>query len=121
MLRSILVALDESPWSEAATTLGLEWAKRFGAGLVGLGIVDTSSIMGAEFVSIGATEFKRRRDEARVADADKRVTDMLDRFRDRCSSAGIPAGSIKDTGDSAECILRNAHRCDLILLGRETY
>jgi nucleotide-binding universal stress UspA family protein len=121
MLRSILVALDESPWSDAATTLGLEWAGRFGASLVGLGIVDTRSIMGAEFVPIGATEFKRRRDEARVADAHKRVTDMLDRFRTRCSNAGIPASSLKGTGDSAECILRYAHRSDLTLLGRETY
>src|SRR5215471_9274567 len=121
MLRSILVALDESPWSESATALGLEWASRFGARLVGLGIVDTQSIMGPEFVSVGATDFKRRRDEARVADAEKRVARVLDKFRDRCATARIPAGILKDTGDSAESILRNAHRCDLVLLGRETY
>ena len=121
MLRSILVALDESPWSEAATTLGLEWASRFGARLVGLGIVDTHSIMGPEFVSVGATDFKRRRDQARMADAEKRVISVLDKFRDRCTTAKIPAGTLRDAGDSAESILRNAHRCDLVLLGRETY
>jgi nucleotide-binding universal stress UspA family protein len=121
MLRSILVALDESPWSEAATSLALEWAARFGARLVGLGIVDTHSIMGPEFVSVGATEFKRRRDEARIADANKRVAGVLDRFRSRCAEAGIQASTLKDSGDSAESILRQAHRCDLILLGRETY
>jgi nucleotide-binding universal stress UspA family protein len=121
MLRSILVALDESPWSEAATTLALEWAARFGAHLIGLGIVDTDSIMGPEFVSVGATEFKRRRDEARIADANKRVAGVLDKFRSRCAEAGIQATTLKDSGDSAESILRHAHRCDLILLGRETY
>jgi nucleotide-binding universal stress UspA family protein len=77
--------------------------------------------MGPEFVSVGATEFKRRRDEARIADANKRVAGVLDRFRSRCAEAGIQASTLKDSGDSAESILRQAHRCDLILLGRETY
>lgn len=121
MLRSILVALDESPWSETATTLALEWASRFGARVVGLGIVDTPSIMGPEFVSIGATEFKRRRDDARLADARKRVAGVLAKFRDHCSRAGIAASTVQDLGDSAKSILRQAHRCDLVLLGRETY
>src|SRR5215813_4258703 len=115
MLRSILVALDESPWSASATALGLEWASRFGARLVGLGIVDTESIMGPEFVSVGATDFKRRRDKARVADAEKRVNNVLDKFRERCTGAKIPAGTLRDAGDSTEAILRNAHRCDLVL------
>jgi len=44
MLRSILVALDGSPWSEAATTLALDWAARFDARLLGLGVLDEPSI-----------------------------------------------------------------------------
>jgi nucleotide-binding universal stress UspA family protein len=44
MLRSILVALDGSPWSETATTLALDWAARFDARLLGLGVLDEPSI-----------------------------------------------------------------------------
>jgi nucleotide-binding universal stress UspA family protein len=39
MLRAILVVLDGSPWSEAATTLALDWAARFDARLIGLGVL----------------------------------------------------------------------------------
>jgi nucleotide-binding universal stress UspA family protein len=44
MLRSLLVALDGSPWSETATTLALDWAARFDARLIGLGVLDEPSI-----------------------------------------------------------------------------
>ena len=31
MLRTVLVALDDSPYTEVATSLAIDWAKRFGA------------------------------------------------------------------------------------------
>jgi nucleotide-binding universal stress UspA family protein len=121
MLRSILVALDESAWSETATRLSLDWAVRSRARVIGLGIVDEPFIVRGELVPRGAAEYKARRDQARLADAHKRVAGMLGKFRARCSSAGIEANGVKEVGDSTQCILKYAHSCDLVILGRETY
>jgi nucleotide-binding universal stress UspA family protein len=120
MLKKILVALDESPCSDSATTLTLDWANRFGASLLGLGVLDEPSITAPEAVPLGASYFKRGLDEKRIRDANKRIQSFLLRFNERCSSAGIAAEVFKDVGDPTKCILKHAHRCDLIVLGYET-
>jgi nucleotide-binding universal stress UspA family protein len=119
MLQSMLVALDESAWSCTATTLALEWAKRLDARLIGLALVDETSVVRPEPVPRGAGDFKKRRDKARLADAHKHAQQTLEIFRERCASAGVPETASEDIGDPAGCILRDAHRCDLIVLGRE--
>ena len=62
MLRAILVALDGSPWSEAATRLALDWAARFDARLLALGVLDEPSIDRGEPVPMGAYAYKKRHD-----------------------------------------------------------
>jgi nucleotide-binding universal stress UspA family protein len=122
MLRTILVALDESSWGEAAAALALEWAARFGARLLGLGILDKPSIIDRfDPVPLGAASFKKEADEARLVEAQKHVQRCLSKFGQRCLAAGIPADTFQDVGDPTDCILRNAHRCDVVILGRETY
>jgi nucleotide-binding universal stress UspA family protein len=120
MLKSLLVALDESPYSDTATTLAAQWASRFGARLLGLGILDEPSITAPEAVPLGAGYFKRALDENRLDDADERVRSLLSRFRERCSAAGVSSQTLKDVGDPTKCILKHAHRCDVIVLGYET-
>jgi nucleotide-binding universal stress UspA family protein len=44
MLRSALVALDGARYSEAAAALAVDWGVRFGARLLGLGILDEPDI-----------------------------------------------------------------------------
>ncbi|HVO22907.1 MAG TPA: universal stress protein [Candidatus Margulisiibacteriota bacterium] len=121
MLKTVLVALDESPYSDTATTLALEWGARFGARLLGLGILDKPSITAPEPIPLGASGFKKDRDEARLADAQERVTRFLSKFQKRCAAAGVSAESFEDIGDPTKCILRHAHRCDVIILGYETH
>jgi nucleotide-binding universal stress UspA family protein len=121
VLRSILVALDGSPWSEAATTLALDWAGRFDARLIGLGVVDEPSIDRGEPVPMGAYEYKKHRDETRLADAHQRVLRFLDDFRVRSAAARLTAIALEDIGDPAEHIMREAQRCDVVILGRETH
>jgi nucleotide-binding universal stress UspA family protein len=120
MLKTILVALDESPYSDTATTLALEWGTRFGARLLGLGILDKPSITAPEPVPLGASSFMKGLHEARLADAQEHLLRLLSRFRERCSAAGVPARILEDVGDPTKCILRQAHRCDVIILGYET-
>ena len=48
MLHSILIGIDAFGSSIAAQTLGERWASRFGATLVGLGVVDEPGIRAIE-------------------------------------------------------------------------
>jgi nucleotide-binding universal stress UspA family protein len=77
MLCRILVAMAGSVHGVAAATLAIDWARRFGADLAGLGILDRPFITSPEPVSFEATAYKRRRDEAQLADARRRVLQLL--------------------------------------------
>ncbi len=101
--------------------LAIDWAKRHDARLLGLGVLDAPSIRGAEPVPLGAGAYKQARDEARLADAHRRVVDFLADFFARSKAAGIAVEVLEDIGDPADRILREAHRCDLVILARETH
>ena len=121
MLKTILVALDSSPYTETVTSLAIEWGNRFGARLLGLGILDTASIAGREPIPLGASSFKKERDVARIVDTHSRVQTILSKFQERCSAGGVIADVFEDVGNPAVNILRQAHRCDIVMLGRETH
>jgi nucleotide-binding universal stress UspA family protein len=121
MLRSALVALDGSAYSEPALALAIDWARRYGARLLGLGVLDVPSIRGAEPVPLGAGAYKKARDEARLVEAHRRVVGFLADFQARSRAAGVAAEVLEDIGDPAVRILREVQRCDLVILARETH
>src|SRR6266850_196414 len=121
MLKTVLVALDGSACSLTATTLALDWARRFDAQLLGLGIVDEASIHRPEPVPLGAGAYKKARDEARMADAHHRVAVFVAEFRARAAGAGVHAEVLEEQGEPAERIVFEAHRADVVILGRETH
>jgi nucleotide-binding universal stress UspA family protein len=121
MLRTILLGLDGSACSFSVTTLALDWARRFEARLLALGIVDEVSIRRPEPVPLGAGAYKKARDESRMADAHHRVAGFLADFRTRAVAAGVRADVIEELGDPAERILWEAQRADVVMLGRETH
>jgi nucleotide-binding universal stress UspA family protein len=120
MIRTALIALDGTPQGQAAVDLAIDWARRFGAGLVGLGVLDEPSITKPEAVSLGATGFKRERDERRLADAHRRVLALLAEFRVQCGREGVPCALLEDVGQPDEQIVREAQSCDVVIIGRET-
>jgi hypothetical protein len=58
MLKSILIGLDGSAYSTTALELGIRWARRFDALLVGLGVIDEPTIRGPEPVPLGGAYYK---------------------------------------------------------------
>jgi nucleotide-binding universal stress UspA family protein len=116
----ILVALDGSEHADVAAALALGWARRFGAGLVALGILDEPTIRGAEAVPVGGAAYKRQRDEARLVDAQRRIVEFLLGFRERCQLAGVPCAVIEDVGVPDQQIVLEAEMCDVVVLGRRT-
>jgi len=69
VLKSILVGLDGSEYSEGALGLALQWAKVSGAVIGGIAVVDIPGIFQAEAVPLGAEQAKEALDQSRLADA----------------------------------------------------
>jgi nucleotide-binding universal stress UspA family protein len=121
MLRSILMGLDGSAYSHTALRLGIDWARRYNAMLIGLGIVDEPTIRRAETALIGGTApgepilYRER-----MADARRQVEQFLEEFALQCADAGVAAKVLEDVGMPAEQIVREAQRYDLLLMGQET-
>jgi len=62
MIRSMLIGLDGSSYSGVAIELGLQWSKKSGALLVGVGITDESMICQPEAVPLGGGAYKASRE-----------------------------------------------------------
>ena len=121
MIRSILIGLDGSGYSRCAVALGIAWAKRYDALLVGLGIVDEPAIRRSEPTAIGGTHEKRLAEEAVVKAARREVEQRLSRFAIECSEAGVTSKVLENTGTPYEEINREAQRYDIVFLGRKTF
>jgi nucleotide-binding universal stress UspA family protein len=119
MIKEILVCLEASPSSDAATRLAIEIARERGATLVGLAIVDEPDIRAGAATGIGGASFKHERDEALVADARKQAGEWLGLFERRCGGANVRARTLEIVGRPAESILAETETRDLIVMGRD--
>lgn len=120
MLRTMLVGLDGSTHSRVATELGIDWARRYDALLVGLGVVDEPTIRQSVMAPIGASEYKKLSEEALMHDARRKVEAILEQFSIRCAEAGVASKVLEDAGMPAKAIAREAQRYDLVILGQQT-
>jgi nucleotide-binding universal stress UspA family protein len=120
-LRTILVGLDGSPEGAAAVDLSLRWARATGARLVGLGVVDEPTIRRAEPVPMGAGYFKHEKDERLLADARRRVEEILDDFASRCAEHDVPCELIEKVGLPHEQIVVTGQSHDLVVLPRQSH
>jgi nucleotide-binding universal stress UspA family protein len=121
MLRSVLVGVDGSEYSTAAVELGIQWAQRSGAVLVGLGIIDAPTISKPEPVPLGGSADKGHRDASLLMDASHKVGQFLEDCARRCAEADVACQILQDIGLPAEQILLEAQRYDLIMLGQHTF
>jgi nucleotide-binding universal stress UspA family protein len=118
MLKSILVGLDASPYSDAAVELGSRWARQFEALLVGLGVVAGDSAGGSLplMTPQGRTAY-----EELVVEARRKIEAQLERFSLRASQARIASKVLEDAGYPADQICLEAQRYDLVMLGQQTF
>jgi nucleotide-binding universal stress UspA family protein len=121
MARSILVGLDGSSQTSSAAELGIRWAKRSNALLVGLGIIDEPEIVQPVCVPPGGAAYQERRNRTLLADARHKVDAFLQQFAIRCAEAGVSCKLLEDVGLPSEQIMLEAQRYDLIVLGQNTH
>ena len=120
MVKGMLVGLDGSADADAALDLAIDWARRFEALLVGIGVIDEPGIHGAEEVWLGEVYF-RRINERLTEDVTRSVDHALERAAIRCAEAGVAFKPLEDVGSPHERILTEAQRYDLIIVGQRTH
>jgi nucleotide-binding universal stress UspA family protein len=123
MLGSILIGLDAPDHAVVLTELGIRWAQRTGATLVGLGIVDEPGIRSIEPAwAVGGTPGKDpvyyMGYEPRLAEVNRQVGQLLDQFAARCAAAGVSHAERKVVGSPHDLIAAESQSCDLVLLAR---
>lgn len=121
MVRNILVGLDNSPYSRAVADLAVGWAGRFGAGVVGVAVIDEPRISAAVPTGIGGGYYKFRVERGRMAEARALAAELAARFRARCAAAGVAAETRCEAGDPVDVLLGLHEDFDVTLLGRETW
>jgi nucleotide-binding universal stress UspA family protein len=119
LIQEVLVCLEGSPSSDAATRVALGIARALRAKLVGLAIVAEPDIRAGTATGIGGSSFKHERDEALVADAHKHAADWLALFDRRCREAGVEARALEIVGRPAQSILAEMESRDLTIMGRD--
>jgi nucleotide-binding universal stress UspA family protein len=119
MIKDILVCLEGSSSTEAATRLAIGIARSCEAQMAGLAIIDEPAIRAGTPTSIGGSSYKHERDDALVADAKKLADDWVALFERRCRQAGVTARSLEIVGRPADSILTEMEAHHLTVIGRD--
>ncbi|MDP3415332.1 universal stress protein [Falsiroseomonas sp.] len=119
MLRSILVALDDTPGARAARDAAIALSRRSGAALTVAVVLDrphTESVY--EPVPLGGAAFKARRDAARVQRAQEEAQMALA----ACAAvaAGHPYAELQLEDAPEPALLRAGATHDLLVIGRDS-
>lgn len=119
MIKDILVCLEGSTSSEAATRISIGIGRELGSRLAGLAIVDEPDIRAGTAVGIGAAAYKHERDELLLADAHAQATAWVALFERRCREEQVEARSFEIVGRPASSILAEMAGHDLTVVGRD--
>jgi nucleotide-binding universal stress UspA family protein len=126
MIRSILIALAESPYDASAKNCSFWLAKKEGSQIHALSVIDISAfevpVLGGpdsfmpSVMAPPLTENQSLMDDL-IANAKER----LDAFAVQCSSRGIPVSTEVKTGIPGDVISRTAVAHDVVILSRTGY
>jgi len=119
-MKSILVALSESPGGLAAQDLALSLATKHHAKLTAVSILDIGYLTAPEPTPIGGTYYKLMADAERVQRASALNVRMGRHFREKCDAQGITAEFISLEGAPDETLRSACAKHDVILLGRDS-
>jgi len=124
MLRSILIGIDNTLSGAAAQTLGIRWAKRLGAHLAGITIIDDLGIRLSR-EALSGDNHPRPVGATLVAGTRQKVTESLreckTRFAGRCEEADVTLHWVDEFGSPHVQILLEAQGHDVILLGQQSH
>lgn len=117
MLRDILVCLEGSASTRAATACAIEVAKQTRGTLFGLSVVDEPDIRAGAAMGIGGSSYKRHRDDALLRDAEEKAQAWARNFEEACAAAAVTARTRTVSDRPAHAILAEMQTHDLAVFG----
>jgi nucleotide-binding universal stress UspA family protein len=120
VLRSLVVALDDTEPSRAAQEVAVRLAQVYRADITGLAVLDRGHIAGPTAVGIGGMAYKQHRDQVKLEQAHRFLERLEHQFEESCENLGIAWRIIEAEGAPFELICGEAHRHDLVVIGRDT-
>lgn len=120
MVKSLLVAMDETPGSEAARRVACALASASGASLTGFGNLDIAALTAPVAVPLGGAHYKAHADIQRVRDVDAHRERARAKFLSEAAAAGVRASAILTSGDTVRDLLDAAASHDAVVLGLDT-
>jgi len=122
MIKRILLPLDKSEFTDAATNFAIKIAKVHNAEITGLVVIDIPGIKSSigplpPGVSFYAKELEQTRIEQNYLHVDK----VLDTFRENCTNAGVNHRTGMDQGTPSESITSKSLYYDVLVMGIETH
>ncbi len=126
MIRSILIALAETPYDASAKNYAFWLARKEGSHVHALAVIDIAAfevpVMGTPdgfMPSVVTPPLKES--QSVMKDLMAVARDRLDRFAKQCASRGIPSSTETKTGIPGEVISRTAIAHDIVVLSRTGY
>ncbi len=122
MIKSVLIPLDPSPYTDVAIEVGCRMAKYHGAQLTGLVVLDIPGIekqIGP--VPIGGSYYADKLEEKHTKHAQERIDQLLQKFRTKCEQAGVKHVESQNQGSPSERILHESLFYDMVITGLRTY
>lgn len=122
MIKSILIPLDPSPYTDVAIDLGLRIAEVNDAQITGLVILDIPGIeKSIGSIPPGGVYYAERLEEKRRNDAEERVQVLLENFKKKCDAAGVRHEEARNQGSPSERIVLESMYYDLVITGLRTH
>jgi nucleotide-binding universal stress UspA family protein len=118
MLRSLLLALDDTPGAAAARDLAFALARDGGASVSGVFVLDRPHEHRHEPVPPGAGAFAARRDAARIAAVEAECDAVLATARE--AAGGQPFEIVRREEDPETALLLEGAAHDLVVVGRDS-
>jgi nucleotide-binding universal stress UspA family protein len=126
MIRSILIAMAESPYDASAKNCAFWLAKKEGSHLHGLAVVDITAfevpvLGGPDNFMPSVMTPPLSENQALMNDMMATAKERLDVFSSQCASRGIPSSTEVKSGIPGDVVSRTAVAHDIVILSRTGY
>jgi len=117
MLKRILVGISGAPGTEANIAWVLDLAKRHGASVTVLSVIDRDQLRKVGPVPLGASYYADRLGQDRIEHSMAAAEMAVEKFSAACSAAAVPLRVMREEGDPFEHLVKAWRYSDLCLLG----
>jgi nucleotide-binding universal stress UspA family protein len=122
VIKRILVPLDPSPYTKTAVRIGCAMAKRTGAELGGLAVLDIPGIeKSVGPVPLGGLHYAEHLEEHKEQEAHERIRALLHDFATICKEEEIPHHEAEGQGSPVARIHYESMFYDLVITGLRTH